>query len=162
MILVEKEKKGHSYATTRHPSLSEEKKAKMKAFTKVYSHKLLNRLKEKGKLRRISSTVSKANGAASASTTVSVSTPMTVSTPSRVPSETPNGSEARHDDLLDEMFGGADEELEGDEDGDTDPSPLDSLLADSPETHRKVLEGDGQFGETPGRTPSSEETDGES
>ncbi|ORX40448.1 hypothetical protein BD324DRAFT_658455 [Kockovaella imperatae] len=56
-ILVEKEKKGHSYASSRHPQLSEEKKAKIKSFTKEFAHKVLKRLKEKGKLRRPESTV---------------------------------------------------------------------------------------------------------
>jgi hypothetical protein len=54
-VLVEKEKKGHSYSSNRHPSLSEEKKTRMKAFTKEYTHKVLRKLKDKGKLRRPSS-----------------------------------------------------------------------------------------------------------
>jgi histone-lysine N-methyltransferase SETD2 len=53
--LVEKEKKGHSYSSNRHPSLSEEKKTRIKAFTKEYTHKVLRKLKDKGKLRRPSS-----------------------------------------------------------------------------------------------------------
>ncbi|KAK4688692.1 [histone H3]-lysine36 N-trimethyltransferase, partial [Tremellales sp. Uapishka_1] len=52
-ILVDKEKRGSSYASTRHPTLSDEKRAKMKLFVKEYTHKLLKKLKEKGKLIKV-------------------------------------------------------------------------------------------------------------
>ncbi len=168
MVLVEKEKKGHSHTSTRHPTLSDEKKAKLKAFTKEYSHKLLKKLKEKGKLRRIASST-KSNG--------SMSTPQTFSTPSRIPPDTPTGSEARHeeeaehDDLLDEMFGDGDVDGDGegevgmevdeDEDEEGDPSPPviatpDGEVVVSPVVERKGMVG---FPETPGRTPLDIERD---
>lgn len=159
MVLVEKEKKGHSYSSTRHPTLSEEKKAKMKSFTKEYSHKLLKRLKDKGKLRRIPSTSVMSNG--------SSSTPHALSTPNGAPPATPNGSssEPRHDDLLDEMFGEEDVDGDGEVDLEVDegmyPSPPDIATPDgevfvSAAIERKAVGIEG-FGETPGRTPSSVE-----
>jgi len=165
MVLVEKEKKGHSYTSTRHPTLSDDKKAKLKVFTKEYSHKVLKKLKEKEKLRRIPS--SKMN------VSNSQSTPQThiSSTTGRAPLDTPpNGSDTRHDDLLDEMFGEVEDDGEGEMDTDDegereveseDPSPPDiatpdgSLIA-TPRTERIVKDSYGFSGIDPGSTPLSD------
>ncbi len=149
LVLVEKEKKGHSYTSTRHPTLSDEKKAKLKSFTKEYSHKLLKKLREKGRLRRIPS--AKSNG--------SSSTPMTFSTPTRVPPDTPNGSDGRHDDLLDEMFGvvdgDGDEGMDGDEDMDPSPPDIATPYASLIASPIAKLKRNGTDGLDLGGTPSS-------
>ncbi len=50
-MLVEKEKKGKSWQQgDEYQALTEDKKAKMKSFIKEYAHKILKKLKEKGKL----------------------------------------------------------------------------------------------------------------
>jgi hypothetical protein len=110
--------------------LSEEKKAKMKAFTKDFTHKVLKRLKEKGKLKR---PASKANGNGSSSTplgptshTPALSTPTPTPGRSSVGIETPshnghNGgaSSSKGDQqLVDDIFGGSDEEMDLDDDDD--------------------------------------------
>ena len=123
MILVEKEKKGHSYSTSRHPSLTEEKRAKMKAFTKEYSHKVLRKLKEKGKLRAPKDPSRSSRSVESATpSTIPPDTPITLSTPSAT-IKTPDG---QHGELLTDIFGGSDDEAE---DGDT---PMDIEPDDSP------------------------------
>lgn len=100
-MLVEKEKKSASYSSSdRLDAFSEEKKAKMKSFTKEYAHKVLKKLKEKGKLRKIPSDPRKRQSNA---------------TPT-----TPATADAAHaqseDQLVTDIFGG--------EDGiDEDPSP---------------------------------------
>ncbi len=121
-MLVEKEKRGRSYAAHRHPQLSEEKKAKMKAFTKEFAHKLLRNLKSKGKLRRTGSSSS------ARATDHSPNTPAL--TPSRIgltPWDTPAKGESsaasaatstprgsiNGDTLLNEMFGEDDMDLDG-------------------------------------------------
>lgn len=107
-LLVDKEKRGHSYAAHRHPSLTEEKKAKMKAFTKDYTHKLLRNLKAKGKLRHVPkpdkalaspSTPAATPGGSSARMSPSATPGQSAS----AQSGTPNGAA-----LLDEMFGADD------------------------------------------------------
>ena len=147
---MEKEKKGQSYGSNRHPSLSDEKKAKMKAFTKEYAHKLLKKLKEKGKIRKGVPSV-KSNGFAS--------TPMAVSTSSRALEDTPNG----HDALLDEMFGQADGDGDGEEDEDPLPPDIatpdvdaDGSIVASPVFERKA---NGGYVVDLGSTPGSEERD---
>ena len=106
MILVEKEKKGHSYFSTRNPTLSDEKKAKLKSFVKEYAHKVLKKLKEKGKLRKVSS------HGQSTTTPSASATPATTSTPSALLAS-PNGSS--HGELVVDIFGADDD---GDDDGD--------------------------------------------
>jgi histone-lysine N-methyltransferase SETD2 len=116
MILVEKEKKGHSYSTTRHPTLSEEKKAKMKSFVKEYTHKVLKKLKEKGKLKRQTT-----NDLSTPTSTPALSTPLTMSTPSGNLA-TPNGHSDDHEDLVDDIFGADDVDMDIDEP--RSPSPV--------------------------------------
>ncbi|TXT15823.1 hypothetical protein VHUM_00326 [Vanrija humicola] len=105
MILVDKEKRGHSYAAHRHPSLSEEKKAKIKAFTKEYAHKVLKKLKAKGKLRdpRKSESSSQTHWSPAKNDSTPSATPgKSVSTPSgSLMQDTPRGGSQ----ILDEMFG---------------------------------------------------------
>jgi hypothetical protein len=102
-LLVEKEKKGHSYAAHRHPTLTDDKRAKIKAFTKEFVHKVLKKLKEKGKLRKgphasgSGSSKSRDHGSKSASTPSA--TPNTVSDNSTV-LQTPDG----HNDLVNDIF----------------------------------------------------------
>jgi histone-lysine N-methyltransferase SETD2 len=124
-VLVEKEKKGHSYTSSRHPSLTEDKKAKIKAFTKEYTHKVLKKLKEKGKLRRpngqdhshgsgdpaasASSRHPNGNGfvydnGSSPVTDTPSATPLSTSTPSAV-LRTPNRRESAIAGELDDIFG---------------------------------------------------------
>lgn len=90
-LLVDKEMRGHSYAAHRNPSLSDDKKAKIKVFTKEYAHKLLRNLKAKGKLKRVGGSANgHAPGSASASSSAipaaggSTSSPA-MSTPSATP-----------------------------------------------------------------------------
>jgi hypothetical protein len=97
MILVEKEKKGHTYASTRTPALSDDKKAKMKSFVKDYTHKLLKRLKEKGKLRRPKSSQAESSTPSATPAGTGIS-----DTPSAV-IETPDGSNGP--DLVADIFG---------------------------------------------------------
>ncbi|OCF61564.1 histone-lysine N-methyltransferase, H3 lysine-36 specific [Kwoniella mangroviensis CBS 10435] len=131
-ILVEKEKKGHSYSTSRHPTLSEEKKAKMKAFTKEFTHKVLKRLKEKGKLRRINPN----HNASSTTTPTSTSTSsrnnlkieggtINTPTPSGTIIETPTDPEGstKEGDLLDDIFGKDDIDIDMEMDMDMEGSP---------------------------------------
>lgn len=118
MTLVEKEKRGHSYTSARHPTLSDDKKAKIKQFTKDFAHKLLKRLKEKGKLRRVESkqslsTPSSRKRDADSSQPSSRETPGQngFSTPSMTPSrgsavDTPDKESAEDDGgLVDDIFG---------------------------------------------------------
>ncbi|ORY31608.1 hypothetical protein BCR39DRAFT_86195 [Naematelia encephala] len=98
-ILVDKEKKGHSYASNAKPDFSEEKKGKMKTFVKEYAHKVLKRLKEKGKLRKQSS-----NGRDYAASSEPSATPATTAIP-----ETPNGLNKEQIDLVSDIFGPSDE-----------------------------------------------------
>jgi histone-lysine N-methyltransferase SETD2 len=49
-VLVDKEKRGKSYTEGKLDSLSPEKQEKMKKFIKEYAHKILKKLKDKGKL----------------------------------------------------------------------------------------------------------------
>ncbi|WWD19848.1 hypothetical protein CI109_104315 [Kwoniella shandongensis] len=126
-ILVEKEKKGHSYSTTRHPSLSDEKKVKMKAFTKEFTHKVLKRLKEKGKLRKPSGHGHTNGGGGGSSATPSASASTLTPTP------TPGGStmvdtpqREKDGSLVDDIFGADDEDdadMELDQDQDEPPTP---------------------------------------
>lgn len=67
-LLVQKEKKNHPTGLPRHPAIDESKKAKMKAFTKEFAHKALDRLKAKGKLIKI---VPPSNGASASSSSSS-------------------------------------------------------------------------------------------
>lgn len=83
--LVEKEKRSASYQAHRHPTLTDEKKAKIKAFTKEFTHKLLKRLKDKGKLRRPSSASQSHQKAKNGSSSV-------LSTPSVPAASTPSAS----------------------------------------------------------------------
>ncbi|OCF43734.1 histone-lysine N-methyltransferase, H3 lysine-36 specific [Kwoniella heveanensis CBS 569] len=124
-ILVEKEKKGHTYPTTRVPTLSEEKKAKMKAFTKDFTHKVLKRLKEKGKLIRVganrempsqsarsnsnpTSTPSRLGRELDTSESQSLATP----TPSGTVIETPRDQDDKEGDLVDDIFGKDDDDMD--------------------------------------------------
>ena len=105
---MEKEKKGHSYASSRHPTLSDDKKAKIKSFTKEYTHKVLKRLKEKGKLRQ----PNHHSGSSTTSTPVAATPSTDLTAPSAV-LDTPNG----HGDLVTDIFGdGSDDELGDDMD----------------------------------------------
>ena len=104
----------------------------MKAFTKEFVHKLLKRLKEKGKLRRPG-----ASGGSSSSRShrpsTSTSTPGGESvTPGATPGRTDSSSVVlqtpepggEHDDLVNDIFGGDDEDGDGDDrmdmEGDSD------------------------------------------
>ena len=137
LILVEKEKKGHSYSSSRHPVLTEDKKAKIKVFTKEYTHKILKKLKERGKLRKSLSnghgkgptpsldrhhSTSSSHGGRNNDSTPSA-TPVSFSTPSNI-LETPerNGSSA---DLVSDIFG-----LDDQDDVDMDASA--SVIEASP------------------------------
>ncbi|WVW86390.1 hypothetical protein I302_108436 [Kwoniella bestiolae CBS 10118] len=128
-ILVEKEKKGHTYSTTRHPTLSEEKKAKMKSFTKEFTHKVLKRLKEKGKLRKINpnqnqpSTSTTPTSTSTSSRTLKVeggNGTMNTPTPSGTIIETP--TEGTQGELMDDIFGKDDMDIDMDMDLDQSPS----------------------------------------
>ncbi|OXM77986.1 histone-lysine N-methyltransferase, H3 lysine-36 specific [Cryptococcus neoformans Bt63] len=122
--LVKKEKKRNpSYQDVKHPSLSDDKKAKIKSFTKDYTHKILKHLKEKGKLRNPKSSSSlRTNSndprlAASSSTngdTPSISTP----TPSQGGASLEATQRLRDGELMDDIFG-ADEDMAMDLDEDT-------------------------------------------
>lgn len=120
-ILVEKEKRGRSYADSRNPSLTEEKKAKMKAFTKEYAHKVLRNLKAKGKLRNVQRPEKSSPSTPAATPGASRAKLSPSATPAHTGSSfsgTPNGSA-----LVDEMFGAdADTELDVDVDLDLDHS----------------------------------------
>ncbi|WVQ94922.1 hypothetical protein IAU59_002008 [Kwoniella sp. CBS 9459] len=124
-ILVEKEKKGHTYSTTRVPTLSEEKKAKMKAFTKEFAHKVLKRLKEKGKLIRTGTGAERGSTSQSARSNshststlsrlsheadVSGSQGLTTPTPSGTVIETPRDGDDKDGDLVDDIFGKDDDD----------------------------------------------------
>ncbi|WRT70012.1 uncharacterized protein IL334_007005 [Kwoniella shivajii] len=101
-ILVEKEKRGNTYASSRHSSLSDDKKAKMKSFTKEYTHKVLKRLKEKGKLIRPTLTSSSKPSPASNATVII--------TPSE---KEESGNQV---ELMDDIFGkDHDDDMEGNE-----------------------------------------------
>lgn len=128
-LLVDKEKRGHTYAAHRHPSLSDEKKAKIKAFTKDYAHKLLRNLKAKGKLKKVVPGSSDVNGShlqvSSPLATPAVTPGASSLTPGTTPGGTmnttptashgtPNGGAA----LLDDIFGADDPD--DDDDGDMD------------------------------------------
>ncbi|WVR09631.1 hypothetical protein IAU60_006704 [Kwoniella sp. DSM 27419] len=112
-ILVDKEKKGHSYGATRTPVLTEEKRVKMKAFTKEFAHKVLKRLKEKGKLKKPSRP--SANGARDSPTTAGgVETPSAAGTVIETPRDR-DGREAdadEHGELVDDIFGKDDVEVD--------------------------------------------------
>ncbi|CAK9780083.1 hypothetical protein CC85DRAFT_283658 [Cutaneotrichosporon oleaginosum] len=120
-LLVDKEKRGRSYQNHRHPQLSEEKKAKMKSFTKDYVHKLLRNLKAKGKLRRTTSSTSTQARDHSPNTPAMTPSRMGITpwdTPAKGESSaasatasTPHGS-VNGDALLDEMFGEDDMDLD--------------------------------------------------
>lgn len=137
MILVEKEKKSHSYATSRLSAFSDEKKAKLKSFTKEFTHKVLKRLKEKGKLKRPPlngngnghSQDNGVNGTPSMATPIASTPALSTPTPARscslidTPHQNQNGNGDREDkDLVDDIFGGSDDEmdLDGEDDGDGD------------------------------------------
>ena len=116
MLLLDKEKRGHSYTSARSPHFSEEKKSKMKAFTKEFVHKILKRLKEKGKLRR-SREISGSTG---------ISEPATPhmtgrdAASSASPSVAMNGHDRGDADLMDEMFG-----VSSEDEDDLEPPALD-------------------------------------
>jgi len=154
---VEKEKRGHSYAAHRNPSLSDEKKAKIKAFTKEFTHKVLRNLKAKGKLRKPGSSSSNGNGSRSATSRSPMSTPATtpghfVSTPSTTPgltfASTPTGSTGTPNGaaLLDDIFGTderdhhdieVDDSMDVDMDEDTD-TPSGATPSEPPSTAASV------------------------
>ncbi|BEJ11877.1 hypothetical protein CspHIS471_0203370 [Cutaneotrichosporon sp. HIS471] len=123
--LVEKEKRGRSYASHRHPQLSDEKKAKIKSFTKDFAHKLLRNLKSKGKLRRTASSSSTRLTDHSPNTPAMTPSHMAMTpwdTPAKgessaasVATSTPRGS-INGDSLLTEMFG-EDDEIDEIDDG---------------------------------------------
>ncbi|KAL1410857.1 histone methyltransferase set2 [Vanrija albida] len=132
MILVDKEKRGHSYAAHRHPSLSDEKKAKIKAFTKEFAHKLLKKLKAKGKLKDPRKTQSSSSHWSPTKHDTPSATPgKSASTPSgSVSQDTPRGGSQ----ILDEMFGADDHDddyANGHGDGD-DSMEVDSEAAITP------------------------------
>ena len=153
-ILVEKEKKGHTYSTARQLTLSDEKKAKIKSFTKDYAHKLLKRLKERGKLRRPTHqphTSTAASVSGPTSTPLASATPATISTPSAILATPPDGTQDSHGDLVIDIFGGSDDEEDDmmlDED-DTNGSPLIMDLATPGSADRPAF-----------FSPSSEKTNG--
>lgn len=113
-LLVDKERRGHSYTSHRHPQLSDEKRAKIKSFTKDFAHKVLRNLKAKGKLRKAA--VSSSSRATDHSPNTPAMTPSRMGiTPSDTPAKdtsaagsaansTPRGS-MNGDSLLNEMFG---------------------------------------------------------
>lgn len=84
--MVEKEKKKPTYISADLEPFSDEKKAKLKSFTKEYTHKVLKKLKDKGKLRTPSG----------ASRRLSTSTP---TTPATAAAQT-------EDQLVSDIFGG--------------------------------------------------------
>ncbi|KIR51964.1 histone-lysine N-methyltransferase, H3 lysine-36 specific [Cryptococcus gattii Ru294] len=118
--LVKKEKKSPSYQGAKYPSLSDDKKAKVKSFTKDYTHKILKHLKEKGKLLnpKSSSTLKTSgndpNHAASSST--NGDTPG-ISTPSQGGVSLEAAQSLRDGELMDDIFG-ADEDMAMDLDED--------------------------------------------
>ncbi|KAL7424574.1 histone methyltransferase set2 [Cryptotrichosporon argae] len=113
--LVEKEKQRSSYAAHRHPQLSDEKKAKIKAFTKEYAHKILKKLKERGQLRRPgTATGASQSQRTPADETRSLSTPSVSHTDLLTPAE---------GDLVDDVFGDLDERDGGDTPGSASGSP---------------------------------------
>ncbi|ADV23354.1 Histone-lysine N-methyltransferase, putative [Cryptococcus gattii WM276] len=118
--LVKKEKKSPSYQGAKYPSLSDDKKAKIKSFTKDYTHKILKHLKEKGKLLnpKSSSTLKTSgndpNHAASSST--NGDTPG-ISTPSQGGVSLEAAQSLRDGELMDDIFG-ADEDMAMDLDED--------------------------------------------
>ncbi|WVN89997.1 histone-lysine N-methyltransferase, H3 lysine-36 specific [Cryptococcus depauperatus CBS 7841] len=126
-ILVEKEKKGQSYQNLKHPSLSDEKKAKMKAFTKEFAHKVLKRLKEKRKLRRPSGSIAtKGNGRAHISSSTNDDTPVTMTpTPGNTVIETPRGD--RESELINDIFG-----IDDDSQADIHSTPGDKSATSQP------------------------------
>ena len=85
-MLVEKEKKKPTYTSTDLEPFSDEKKAKLKSFTKEYTHKVLKKLKQKGKLLTPSG----------ASHRLSTSTPTTPA----------NAATQSEDQLVSDIFGG--------------------------------------------------------
>ncbi|KAL0247073.1 histone-lysine N-methyltransferase, H3 lysine-36 specific [Cryptococcus tetragattii IND107] len=119
--LVKKEKKSPSYQGAKYPSLSDDKKAKIKSFTKDYTHKILKHLKEKGKLLNPKSSSTRQtssndpNHAASSST--NGDTP-SISTPSQGGVSLEAAQSLRDGELMDDIFG-ADEDMAMDLDEDT-------------------------------------------
>jgi len=106
----------------------------MKAFTKEFVHKLLKRLKEKGKLRRPGGSSSRSHRPSTSASTPGAESVTPGATPSRAGSSvvlqtpTPGGE---HDDLVNDIFGGddGDGEIHGDDVMDLDEdSDMDSPL----------------------------------
>ena len=127
---MDKEKRGSSYANTRHPTLNDDKRAKIKSFTKEFVHKVLKRLKEKGKLRKLkSSSGSSANGR-------SRSKLGTSQTSSSTGPETPNGTQT--DDVSQVQQGG--EEAADDMDVDMEMD-LDEIFGKDDESRSTSVSG---------------------
>ncbi|KIR31664.1 histone-lysine N-methyltransferase, H3 lysine-36 specific [Cryptococcus deuterogattii MMRL2647] len=119
--LVKKEKKSPSYQGAKYPSLSDDKKAKIKSFTKDYTHKILKHLKEKGKLLNPKSSsslrTSKNDPNHAASSSTNGDTP-SISTPSQGGVSLEAAQSLRDGELMDDIFG-ADEDMAMDLDEDT-------------------------------------------
>ncbi|WVO21645.1 histone-lysine N-methyltransferase, H3 lysine-36 specific [Cryptococcus decagattii] len=131
--LVKKEKKSPSYQGAKYRSLSDDKKAKIKSFTKDYTHKILKHLKEKGKLLnpKSSSTLKTSsndpNHAASSST--NGDTP-SISTPSQGGVSLEATQSLRDGELMDDIFG-ADEDIAMDLDEDASQMQEDHPMSPS-------------------------------
>ncbi|WWC91926.1 uncharacterized protein L201_006878 [Kwoniella dendrophila CBS 6074] len=133
-ILVDKEKKGNTYLNTKHhPTLSDEKKLKMKSFTKEFTHKVLKRLKEKGKLRRPPNNTSNFKPTSNThNNNNNISTPTPNTTILQTPKEDDNDNE--NDNLVNDIFG---KEHGQDQDQDQDDMDMDMDIEPSPSSSSK-------------------------
>jgi len=102
-VLVDKEKRGKTYQDGKLEKLSDDKRTKLKAFIKEYTHKILKKLKDRGKLR---DATSKSSSRRRESTTG--------------PDRREGTSDSQEDDkqLVNEMFGNDEIDMEMDFDGD--------------------------------------------
>jgi hypothetical protein len=102
-VLVDKEKRGKTYQDGKLERLSDEKKTKLKGFIKEYTHKILKKLKDRGKLL---DTPNKSSSHHRDSATDAER------------GERLTDSQENDNQLVNEMFGNDDMEMEMDIDGD--------------------------------------------
>jgi hypothetical protein len=102
-VLVDKEKRGKTYQEGKLEKLTDEKRTKLKAFIKEYTHKILKKLKDRGKLMDAPSKSSSRRRESTAD-------------PDR--REGTSDSQDNDKQLVNEMFGNDEMDMEMDLDGD--------------------------------------------
>jgi hypothetical protein len=112
-VLVDKEKRGKSYQEGKLEKLTDEKKAKLKTFIKEYAHKILKKLKDRGKLLNDGGPSGRHASGASTDREARDSTSQTA---------------AQDDQLVTEMFGHDD--MDDDEDNHSDDQEISTRSRD--------------------------------